>query len=442
MTLSFAINVLLILSTLQLLPCMATYCWHNNVDDYKCRLTSRTPYRFIANYDDSPLEYEGCTAQKIWLIVRHGARYPGKKYISSLLGQLPQLKNAILNNYHMNKTYLTAEDARLIAQWKPSFNASDIMKLTEEGECELLDLGERYQARFPSLFPETYDNQTYKFKYTNTQRTRESARNFVAGLFGWHNSQRVLYPQAEDKDPILRFYKRCPRWQETIHDNPAAQKEKHEFLKTDAALKAIAEISEHIGLQVNYTTARLIHIMCGFETAWNRAAESPWCRLLSLDQFKVFEFADDLEYYWVDGYGYHITYEQACAALIDVFRFFTSDNQPKVTAYFSHSGAVLKILAVLGAVKDEPMLTHDMFVTHGDNRKWKIGLIDAFASNVAFVLYNCASGGPSILFMHQERPLYLPGCPANAPCPISTMEALYPDKEEECPFEAMCRLPK
>jgi len=36
------------------------------------------------------------------------------------------------------------------------------MKLAVEGENEMIDLGERYQARFPYLMPETFNNQTYK----------------------------------------------------------------------------------------------------------------------------------------------------------------------------------------------------------------------------------------------------------------------------------------
>lgn len=37
---------------------------------------------------------------------------------------------------------------------------------------------------------------------------------------------------------------------------------------------------------------------------------------------QVFEFIEDLKYYWIDGYGYSLTYEQACPTLIDVFSFF------------------------------------------------------------------------------------------------------------------------
>lgn len=37
---------------------------------------------------------------------------------------------------------------------------------------------------------------------------------------------------------------------------------------------------------------------------------------------QIFEYAEDLELYWIDGYGYPLTYEQACSALKDMFNFF------------------------------------------------------------------------------------------------------------------------
>lgn len=41
---------------------------------------------------------------------------------------------------------------------------------------------------------------------------------------------------------------------------------------------------------------------------------------------QIFEYAEDLEFYWIDGYGYPLTYEQACPALKDMFDFFGYAN--------------------------------------------------------------------------------------------------------------------
>jgi len=94
--------------------------------------------------------------------LRHGTRYPGKKYVPRMIDDLPELQHVILKNYENGATNLSVDDAALFRKWKLSFARGNMMKLAVEGENEMIDLGERYQARFPSLMPETFDNQTYK----------------------------------------------------------------------------------------------------------------------------------------------------------------------------------------------------------------------------------------------------------------------------------------
>ncbi|XP_033329855.2 multiple inositol polyphosphate phosphatase 1 [Megalopta genalis] len=406
--------------------------------DYRCKLATRTPYRFIANYDDSILEYSGCTPKKIWLMVRHGTRYPGKKYIPSMIKMLPKLQQTILDNYQKGETTLNDEDIILLKDWKITFTEDDIMRLADEGGNEMIDLAERYQSRFSSLMPELYSNKTYRFKYTATQRTEESAKHFATGLFGRHNSYKVWYPEAEHKDPVLRFYKRCERWLRDVDNNPDAQEEEGHFLKSEAYTGMLRDVSERIGYQIDHEIANLMYMMCSFETAWIPDTESPWCRMFTLNEFKILEYAEDIKKYWTDGYGYKLSYEQACIALRNMFDFFREVDGPLVSAYFTHSGTILKLLAAVGVARDDQHLAHNLYNLYADDRAWKTGVIDSFASNIAFVLYNCSSSGLSVLFMHQERPLYLSGCPLHVPCPLSIMKALYPDHEEECPFEAMC----
>lgn len=79
-----------------------------------------------------------------------------------MIDDLPELQHVILKNYENGATNLSADDAALFRKWKLSFAERNMMKLALEGENEMIDLGERYQARFPSLMPETFSNQTYK----------------------------------------------------------------------------------------------------------------------------------------------------------------------------------------------------------------------------------------------------------------------------------------
>ncbi|CAG5089520.1 Similar to MINPP1: Multiple inositol polyphosphate phosphatase 1 (Pongo abelii) [Cotesia congregata] len=264
-------------------------------------------------------------------------------------------------------------------------------------------------------------------KRSNRQRTKESAGNFTIGLFGKKGSSDVEYPPVDAKDRILRFYKACDKWQRDVDDNLKAYAEVEKFSSSPVMIQTLKNLSNRLGVTVDFDKLKSIRATCAFETAWNENSKSPWCELLSPDEFLIMEFSHDLKYYWIDGYGYPLTYQHACTAIGDMFKF----------------------------LKDPNPLLHDSYNSSKD-RLWRVSLIDAFASNLAFVSYDCQSQEPiksskesvaeenkktpSILVMHQERIVNLPGCPKNSPCPLAVMQDKYPDEEDECQFEKICRL--
>lgn len=67
----------------------------------------------------------------------------------------------------------------------------------------------------------------------------------------------------------------------------------------------------------------LIKDTCYYETAWNDKIVSPWCLIMSDEDFETFEYKTDLFWYWVHGYGIPLSYKIACPVLKDMFDFFT-----------------------------------------------------------------------------------------------------------------------
>ncbi|XP_065363936.1 multiple inositol polyphosphate phosphatase 1 [Calliphora vicina] len=404
--------------------------------DIEQYLSTKTPYRVVANLDDKPINYPGCHATRIWSVIRHGTRNPGKKVIARIKTQLKSLRDHILA---VKDVEMCPKQLESLSKWNFTVTAEEEKYLVAEGEDELIELAERMQNRFPMLLPETYNPKQYFFKYTATQRTLKSAQSFATGLFGRHRIGNIIYPEALHKDPVLRFYKLCSRWKTDVDKNPQTFDNVRKFLQTDHMLDVLKHLRKKTKLSnIDAHTARLIYTVCAFETAWQRRKEpSVWCQLLDRKSIQILEFAEDLEYYWNDGYGYELTHQIACPAIADMFEHIDPlSTLPNSTFYFTHSGTLLKVLAHLGLYKDEAPLTYQ---DYGKQRKWRTSAIDAFATNVAFVLYDCQNEGPKVLTLHQEQVVHIPGCPVNNDlCSLNTLRKLFAHSLDNCNFNEMC----
>lgn len=225
--------------------------------------------------------------------------------------------------------------------------------------------------------------------------------------------------------------------------NPEIFIEIDRFAATPKVQDMVRGLREETGIsELTFQDIRTIYEVCAFETAWWKHRASPWCSLFDKESIRMLEFAEDLEYYWKDGYGHDITHHQACPAIKDLVDHLRENStHPPSTFYFTHSGTVLKLLAALGLYKDEKKLEH---TDYGQPRQWKTSEIDAFASNLVFIAFHCTNEGverEQLLFMHQERIVHLPGCPSDQPlCPLSTFIETHREQIEKCRFDEICEL--
>ncbi|KAJ3646979.1 hypothetical protein Zmor_024534 [Zophobas morio] len=415
--------------------CTSFQCPKN---EYESHLGTKTAYRTVANYNSSEIKYDGCQAVKLWALIRHGTRNPSLALIQKMRTRLAEIKELILENLPEGTDEISNIDLDLFRSWTPKLRDKDEKKLTHEGEEEMLFLAERLQNRFPKLMTNIYSSTLYKFKYTHSQRTKKSAEAFAAGLFGRGAVRDIEFPEPVKKDPVLRFYKLCEKWTKEVKKNPEAQAEMKKFHSGEEAAKTVKAVNERLGLtdEIDLSDVHAMYMTCAYETAWNKRKRSPWCSALSMDDFKVVEYGEDLKYYWIDGYGHELTYGQACKALNDLVEFFQSNETfPKSTIYFTHSGTLLKMLAHMGLYKQKKHLIADDFHLNG-NRTWRVSQIDSFGTNLVFVLFDCQDE-PKILTLHQEHIVRLPSCADSDLCTMTQFMDYY-DTDSECLFDQMC----
>lgn len=96
-----------------ILVSFALYC-SSESSNIQNHLGSRTPYRLKGNKNDSQIKYPNCKDSKIWMVIRHGTRYPNAKDITKINTRLKELKLEILLGHRLGKGELSDEQIKKI----------------------------------------------------------------------------------------------------------------------------------------------------------------------------------------------------------------------------------------------------------------------------------------------------------------------------------------
>lgn len=146
---------------------------------------------------------------------------------------------------------------------------------------------------------------------------------FASEIFGEHNLSTVYFPKAVAKDPLIKFYSNCDKWDEDVDNVPVIELDR--FMDSKLMNETVRGISARVGLSriLSRDEVVIMYTTCAFETAWKGGSTlSPWCAAFSERDLAVMEYAEDLEYYWKDGYGHRVNWEQACIVFSDAVKFF------------------------------------------------------------------------------------------------------------------------
>ena len=100
--------------------------------------------------------------------------------------QLPKIRDQVISNHEAGRGDLCEQDLQNLSGWVFNLTADEELLLTESGMKEMTGLGRRWRNRLKKLVDEMeVDDKTFGF--TDTQRTRESARQFKEGLLNKKN---------------------------------------------------------------------------------------------------------------------------------------------------------------------------------------------------------------------------------------------------------------
>ncbi|EZA54625.1 Multiple inositol polyphosphate phosphatase [Ooceraea biroi] len=374
----------------------------------------KTPYSKVYNGTINHINLPNCKPLQIWLLCRHGTRFPKTTKILEMLN-MTRFRDLIVNNHEIDhRGQLCRRNLRALKRWRsfPELDATKGKHLSLQGRKDLSSLGNRLRRKFPELFVEDVPEK-YKFRSTNTPRTIDSMMFFVKGSFKDTFSVKLEVGSASN-DTLLKIYENCEPW-----EKERFSKEVTAFINGSEMTKVITDISRRLGFVNNISKedAFLLYDMCRFERAWQPSKESPWCAAFTDEDMHVFEYEEDLYHYYSVGPGREINSKLGCHPLRDMVDRFTKlenaedSDEPRGVFYFTHSEMIMLFYSVMEIGKNPVHLTASNY-RDMQHRNWRTSLLVPFATNFATVFYRCdSSDSPfKIAFYLAEKPLTLEGC--------------------------------
>lgn len=177
---------------------------------------------------------------------------------------------------------LCEEDWKWFKSWKwnHSISESQANYLVPQGYKELRAIAHNFKVYFPKLFANSYDKKRFRFRHTDTERTRSSFIAFFDQLFGNQAHQQInAVSPMNQPDHLLKAYALCKLWtdQKKQLKNSNAEITKFEFSKR--FIQIVADIDSRLGFNGTMEPKRVKEIfnLCRYEQAWEPNKASIWC---------------------------------------------------------------------------------------------------------------------------------------------------------------------
>ncbi|XP_072051239.1 multiple inositol polyphosphate phosphatase 1-like [Amphiura filiformis] len=421
-------------------------------------------------------ELQTCNPIGLYVVYRHGSRYPSEKDIKKFNLFLERARNESINpefEYLRNDTDL-------------EIPVNLHHKLSESGKLEMNHIAKRMKKRFADLFQDQLLTN-YAFQSSKLSRTIDSTISFIQGFVDDETNcssaltedellvtcqkssssmrETVVVPlHNKTSDYLLRFfdaYEDCLKEQKDSDEDDELESTRTDQLREDAKFvegKEVAGMQHRLSQKLSVPGAREkfnisreeaidIAKMCGFQLALFN--HSGWCNLLSDEDLRLFEYKQDLKHYWKRGYGHKVNYLVGCNLVRDIASYFGQlttglADTPKGVFKFAHAETIVPLECLMGLYKDKRPLTATSYQDN-HSRLFRTSWMTPFAANIAFVLFNCSSEADDAngltkyklqVFMN-EIPVDLPFC-RSGPCDLIEFSTHIRKVSGECNFNNTC----
>lgn len=239
----------------------------------------------------SELVPEGCGLTQVHLLHRHGARYPTS-------GSSPANFAAKLHNASAGAGFDATGPLEFLATWKFKLGAEI---LTPFGREQLYALGVGSRVKYGELLKGFSDLPV--FRTTSEARMVDSALQFAAGFFGVQSYQTSYHQVIEIEEPgfnsTLAPYDNCENSNNAVEEFGFVQAGKWGAIYTVPATKRLSKYLK--GVNLTSTDILAMQSLCAYETV--ALGYSAFCNLFTEDEWKGYEYYNDLVFWYTWGPG-------------------------------------------------------------------------------------------------------------------------------------------
>ncbi|TCD61551.1 hypothetical protein EIP91_008263 [Steccherinum ochraceum] len=354
---------------------------------------------------------EGCTVDQAAYMVRHGDRYPEPGSLTGWQQLFAKFQNS---------SYLARGPLAFIPSWVPPLDdiKHETLFLDTTGAGDAFALGVRLRKRYKM----TPGGANFTVWSANQQRVVDTATYFMRGYLSQGNYLNdtnlnrgtvITLVDASSDVPwadSLTPSNSCPNYQ----GPSGAGANNSNLFRTTFQNTTANRLNFFLdGLTLNATDVGVMQDLCGWSSEID--GDLDFCRAFEADEWRDYEYAHDLNYYYGSGPGNPVAATVGwpwLKAVTDLFQAGPGKTvangtltPPPLIMTFTHDNNLPPVMAALGAwnstvtLPGQPETIYPLPIMHrveNPARQFHASYIVSFTGNLALERMTCVVNGPTL----------------------------------------------
>lgn len=336
---------------------------------------------------------DNCAIDQTAYIVRHGSRYPDQGAYNGWV--------EMASRFAPSNGYTATGSLSFLTSWKPVLTNPSLQIAMESptGYKEAHDLGYTLRTRYPNLYSEGEKFFVWANNYT---RVLQTAQNFMHGFLGSNAATNGIVVSVTSKGfsaavgDTLAPGDMCPNFHD---DEGSDQVGKWNNIYIPPIQRRLQQLTTG-NLTLTANDISQIPYLCGFESQITGRL-SPWCGVLTDEELKQYEYANDMRYYYGVGPGTDLEKTMMTPFLDALMRLFAQgpgvkgksfDGDefavPSILTAFLNDGQLTQLVTASGVMDGQADLDP---TSKDDNRTWIASRFTTMRGTIAFERMTCST---------------------------------------------------